>query len=148
VVRSVDQHRLSRPATPAPASLVHPDDAQIMALYKRSIVIDCLASPGSFNVPCPPPGPLNQHQLRNIRQSGMTAVNVTVSGRSFEETVKNIALWQGEVEAHPELLLVRDNAGLTKAKENGRLGLILGFQDGEIIGRDLSLLDAFYGLGI
>ena len=121
----------------------------VKTLYDRSIVIDCLASPISFNVPWPPPGPLSKEQLDNISISGVTAINATISDRSFETTVRNIALMQGEVEAHPDrLLLVRATADISRAKQEGKLGLILGFQEGEMIGRDLSLLDVFHKLGV
>jgi len=124
------------------------EDPQITPIYNRSIVIDCLASPASFNVPWPPPGPLTSQQLQSVRLSGMTAVNVTVSGRTFEETIRNIALWQGETYRHRDLLMVREAGDIISAKKENKLGLILGFQDGEIIGRDLSLLDLFYNLGV
>lgn len=129
--------------------LGHQMSEQSAALYDRGIVIDCLASPTSFNVPWPPPGPLSKEQLDNIARSGITAVNVTVSDRSFENTVRNIALIQGEVESHPDrLLLVRQTSDVERAKKEGKLGLILGFQEGEMIGRDLGLLDVFRRLGV
>ncbi|HEY6330768.1 MAG TPA: membrane dipeptidase [Blastocatellia bacterium] len=122
---------------------------QATAPYDRGIVIDCLASPTSFNVPWPPPGPLSKEQLDNIARSGITSVNVTVSARSFENTVRNIALLQGEVESHPDrLLLVRQSGDISLAKKEAKLGLILGFQEGEMIGRDLGLLDVFRKLGV
>src|SRR5580704_4366143 len=118
-------------------------------VYDKSIVIDCLATPGSFNVPWPPPGPLSKEQLETAARSGVTAVNVTVSDRAFEATVRNIALFQGEIAAHSkQLLLVREAADIARAKQEGKLGLILGFQEGEMIGRDLSLLEVFHRLGV
>jgi membrane dipeptidase len=118
-------------------------------LYDRSIVIDCLSSPTSTNVPIPPPGPLTPAQLANARQSGITALNLTVNKNDFAPTVRQIAFWQNEIEAHPEhLLQVRTHADIVRAKRELKLGLILGFQGADCIGDDLALLELFRGLGV
>jgi membrane dipeptidase len=119
------------------------------ALYARSISIDALANPGSMNVPWPPRGPLTDAQRANVAASGLTALNVTVSSSDFESTVENIALWTGEAAKYPRLLsIVRRPDDIATAKKDGTLGLILGFQDTEMIGRDLSRLDTFRQLGV
>jgi membrane dipeptidase len=118
-------------------------------VYGRSIVIDALANPGSMNVPWPPRGPLSATQRKAIASSGITAINVTVSADTFEASTRNIALWQGEADRYPELLsIVRRHGDIAAAKKNGTLGLILGFQNTEMIERDLSRLDVFFRLGV
>src|ERR1700722_10321961 len=68
-------------------------------LYERSIVIDCLASPQSFNIPWPPQDRgLLEDQRANIRNSGITAINLTVNAATFEDTVSHIAFWMSEGE--------------------------------------------------
>ncbi|HYJ47162.1 MAG TPA: hypothetical protein VEV81_11175, partial [Pyrinomonadaceae bacterium] len=44
-------------------------DEQAREIFRRAIVIDALASPGSANVPIPPRGPLNKEQLNNVINS-------------------------------------------------------------------------------
>src|SRR5688500_12207480 len=78
----------------------------VAGVYRRSIVIDALANPGSMNVSRPPRGPLSQKQRDAIASSGITAINVTVSADTFEATTRNIALWQGEADRYPALLSV------------------------------------------
>ena len=118
-------------------------------VYGRSIVIDALANPGSMNVSWPPRGPLSAAQREAIATSGITAINVTVSADDFEATSRNIALWQGEADRYPTLLsVVRRHADIAKAKADGTLGLILGFQNTEMLGRDLSRVEVFYRLGV
>jgi membrane dipeptidase len=118
-------------------------------VYARSIVIDALANPGSMNVPWPPRGPLSALQRKAIASSGISAINVTVSADTFEASSRNIALWQGEADRYPELLsIVRRHGDIAAAKKNGTLGLILGFQNTEMIERDLSRLDTFFRLGV
>ena len=119
------------------------------ALYARSITIDALANPGSMNVPWPPRGPLTAGQRDSIAKSGLTALNVTVSADDFEGTVENIALWTGEAARYPRLLsIVRRHEDIAAAKQADTLGLILGFQNTEMLERDLSRLDTFRQLGV
>ncbi len=118
-------------------------------VYRRSIVIDALANPGSMNVSWPPRGPLSPKQREAIASSGITAINVTVSGDTFEATTRTIALWQGEADRYPALLsVVRRHADIERARKDGTLGLILGFQNTEMLERDLSRLDVFHRLGV
>src|SRR5688572_23608541 len=120
----------------------------VAGLYERSIVIDALANPGSMNVSWPPRGPLSQKQRDAIAASGITAINVTVSA-DFEGSVRNIALWQGEADKYPNLLsVVRRHSDIPKAKKDKTLGLMLGFQNTDMIDRDISRLDLFHRRGI
>ena len=118
-------------------------------VYRRSIVIDALANPGSMNVSWPPRGPLSPFQREAIASSGITAINVTISADTFEATARNIALWQGEADRYPSLLsMIRRHADIARAKKDGTLGLILGFQNTEMLERDLARLDVFSRLGV
>jgi membrane dipeptidase len=121
--------------------------------YDDAMVIDCLASPGPFNVPNRTGAPLTDEMLRNVKTSGIAAVNVTVSGGSplnaFEATVEQIAYWESEIALHPDLLLkVIDRDDLREAKESKRLGLIYGFQDTTSLSTDLDRLETFHQLGV
>jgi membrane dipeptidase len=121
----------------------------VAAVYKRSIVIDALANPGSMNVSWPPRGPLSQKQRDAIAASGITALNVTVSADTFEATTRTIALWTGEADRYPTLLsVVRRHGDIARAKSAGTLGLILGFQNTEMLERDLTRLEVFHRLGV
>src|SRR5215208_6346046 len=107
------------------------DDA---SLYQRAIVIDALANPGSMNVSWPPRGPLSQQQRDAIAASGLTAINVTVSADTFEATTRTIALWTREVDRYPTLIsMIRRHADIALAKKANTLGLILGFQNTEML---------------
>ena len=124
-------------------------DADLAEVYRKAIVIDALANPGSMNVPWPPRGPLSQKQRDAIAGSGITAINVTVSADTFEASTRNIALWTGEVDRYPTLLaIVRRHSDIARAKKENTLGLILGFQNTEMLERDLSRLEVFHRLGI
>jgi membrane dipeptidase len=123
--------------------------SEVTTLYDRSIVIDALANPGSMNVSWPPRGPLSDKQRTAIASSGITAINVTVSADTFEATTRTIALWTGEADRYPTLLsIVRRHGDIARAKKEKTLGLILGFQNTEMLERDPSRLEVFHRLGV
>lgn len=133
---------IARAATAAASGTV---PASVKALYDKAIVIDALASPDTWNVPFPPPGKLSAEQLANVRASGITAVNLTVGKPGdLSGTVKEIGRWLGEIDRYPDsFLLVKKHSDITLAKQQGKLGIIFGFQGMAMIGTDLSLIDSF-----
>lgn len=122
--------------------------------YDAAIVIDCLASPGPFNVPRMFDGPLTPAMVTNARASGITAVNYTLHGfangpQAFLEAMRAIAFAERELDAHPDALLkVKTVADLRAAKAAGKLGLIFGFQDATMLEDDVSRVDLFHAIGV
>ncbi|MGB0132861.1 dipeptidase [Dokdonella sp.] len=120
--------------------------------YSRAMVIDGLGGPGEYNAE--PYSPLSTQALDDLRASGLTAVNVTVSGvgsyaNDPDATIRNIAYWNAQIAAHPDRLMqVREAADLDTAKSSRRVGLIFGFQDTTPIGEDLGLLERYDQLGV
>ncbi len=115
--------------------------------YADAVVVDFLASPGYFNYPADPP--LDAPMVRNAVDSGITAVNLTVSSGDFEATVAKIARWEAEIDRYPDALQrVRTVEQLAEAKRTGRLGVIYGFQDSTPIDRDLDRTEVFGNLGV
>jgi membrane dipeptidase len=147
-------------ASMAAAALVSPfsgrsalaADAFPSRAYERAIVIDALGGPGEDNAE--ENAPLSIQALDDVRASGLTAVNVTVSGvgsyaNDYDATIRNIAHWNAQIAAHPQrLLLVRRTADIAEAKRSGRLGLIYGFQDATPIAEDLARVDTFEDFGL
>ena len=124
--------------------------------YRTAIVIDNLATPGPFNVPNGFARPFTSQMVANALASGMTAVNVTLSGGggqlsalAFESSVRNIGFLANEVDLHPDAFVaVRNVADIRRAKDIGRLGLIPGFQDATMLESDVSRVNLFHQLGI
>lgn len=115
--------------------------------YGDATVVDFLASPGYFNYPADPP--LDEGMARNAAESGITAVNLTVSSGDFEATVAKIARWEAEIDRWPAALQrVRTLEQLREAERTGRLGIVYGFQDAVPVDRDLGRLQVFANLGV
>ncbi len=121
--------------------------------YDKAIIIDALGGPGGAYSD-DTGTPLGTAALDDVRASGITAVNLTVSGvgsylRNYDDTIRNIAHWNDQIAAHPERLLgVRSGADIDEAKRSGRLGLIYGFQDATPLGEDLDRVEMFHQLGV
>lgn len=97
---------------------------------------------------------ITARSLGAARASGMTAVNVTMGyldGRvdPFEHTVREFGRWNRVFEKYPdELLLVRDTRDILRAKSEGKIGVIFGFQNGVMVGNDPSRVRLFADLGV
>ncbi len=103
-----------------------PGDAppSIAVLYKNAIVIDSLCAP-LVDMDTPP----TADALAAVRQSGITAINFTISDPTFEGTVGNIAAVEALVEHYPEtFLLVRQHSDIARAKRENKIGIMPGFQ--------------------
>lgn len=137
------------PAAPVAPSLPQPR----WAGYDKAIVIDGLGGPGGGEERSAD-GLLTAAELADVKASGLTAANLTVStvGRvagAFEGTVERIAAWERDLDRHPDVLMkIKTAADLETAKSTGRLGLIYGFQDTLPLGEDLDRIATFHGLGV
>ena len=120
--------------------------------YAGAIVIDALGGPGEYNAA--PLTPLSKKAIDDVRASGLTAVNVTVSGvgsyaKDADQTIRNIAYWNAQIAAQPDRLMqVRNASDLAAAKRTGKLGLIYGFQDATPMGENLDRVALYDDLGV
>jgi len=84
-----------------------------------------------------------------VRQSGITAVNFTISDRDFEGTVKNLASVEALVENYPQaFLFVRKHSDIARAKLESKLGIIPGFQYTAFLESDPERIQTFRDLCI
>jgi membrane dipeptidase len=122
--------------------------------YREAIVIDGLGGPGSITTETG--APLSAAHLQDTRDSGLTAVLLTLSpvgttapDSAFTYAVRDLTHWEREIDNHPDTFVrVRTAADITAAKKAKRTGLIYGFQDGVAFDSDLSRLDDLYRLGL
>lgn len=116
--------------------------------YEQAMVVDFLASPGPFNTPVNVEA-LTPDMVRNARASGITAVNLTIGGATPEGVFQSMARWERDLDRHRDVLMkVRTTADLNLAKQQRKLGLIYGFQDGVAIDTDLSRVALYHAFGL
>jgi membrane dipeptidase len=141
-------------ATSPIARAAAPKRAFAEQAYAKAIVIDALGGPGGFDPDAPPDAGLSAADLADVKASGVTAVNLTVSSvgngpGKFEDTVAAIAYAESEMSKHPDLFIkVLSGRDLTTAKTSGRMGFIYGFQDTSPLDGQLDRLAMFHRLGL
>lgn len=122
--------------------------------YRDAIVIDGLGGPGSIT--SGPDAPLSDAELKDTRDSGVTAVLITIGpvgttapDAGFNLAVRTILDMEREIAKHPDTFTsVRTAADITAAKKAKRTGIIYGVQDGVAFETDLALLDDLHQLGL
>jgi membrane dipeptidase len=96
------------------------------------------------------PESFTEADFRKLRSSGISVFHPAVAletSRSPEETARWFAGWNRLIGAHPDYFLRVDGASdLTRAKEEDRIGIILGMQDANHL-RALDDVNRFHGMG-
>lgn len=100
------------------------------------------------------PSPLEPRVLRDAHASGLSAVTVTlgyVSGdlEPFEQSVREVAQMDAWIrEGAKDLLKVYTADDILRAQSESRIGIIYGFQNAAMLGRDAARVDVFAHLGV
>jgi membrane dipeptidase len=138
-------------AMPARARAAASGSAATWPGYARATVIDALGGPGSANKLGKP---LDAEDLADVRDSGLTAVNMTLGSvgsyaHDYDLAIADIARWDREIDTHSDVLMkFRDARDFVEAKRSRRLAIIYGFQDATPFGEDLDRLETFRDLGL
>jgi membrane dipeptidase len=122
---------------------------------RRMIIVNALGGLADPNVEREPDRRmLSDRVIADARASGLTAVNVTlgyVAGdeEPFEQTIREIARWNARLRRRPaDLLPVLSAADILRARRERRIGVIYGFQNAAMMGRDASRVETFADLGV
>jgi len=120
------------------------DGPDIESVYRNAIVIDSLCSPFVDSETSPGPD-----LVKTVRDSGITAINWTVSERDFERTVRSIASLEALVEKYPDAFtIIRRQPEIEAAKRSGRVGIMPGFQYTAFLEEDPERIAMFRNLGV
>jgi membrane dipeptidase len=113
-------------------------------LYRKSIVIDTLCGPFTSDDALPTPALIGM-----VSRSGVTAINFTISAPTFEGTVENLAYIDALVEQSPDVFtIVRLYSDIARAKREGKVGIMPGFQYTQFLEADPSRIEIFRRLGV
>lgn len=87
---------------------------------------------------------------RHLREGGITAINASVAvWEGAKQTMQNIGRFYKDFATYSQYIRpVTSVAEIRKAKEEGRTGVIFGFQNSSPIEEDLDLVEVFYRLGV
>lgn len=92
----------------------------------------------------------NRELLEDMRRGGLTAANCTVSvWEGFQATVDNIVKSNQLMAECSDLVRpVRTTADITRAKEEGKTGIIFGFQNAHAFEDQIGYVEIFKQLGV
>lgn len=109
------------------------------ALHDKSLVIDGLII-----------SKWDRSVFEDMRKGGISAANCTVSvWEGFQATVDNIATMKREIRDNADILtLIRSADDIVRAKEDGKTGIILGFQNAAAFEDNLGYVEAFADQGV
>ncbi|MEC8847349.1 MAG: dipeptidase [Pseudomonadota bacterium] len=110
-----------------------------MSDYKDAILIDGLVI-----------ARFSRALFEDMAKGGITTVHCTCSvWHDFRQTMANIAQWLEWFEVHDDIIMpVRTAADIKTAKQTGKVGVILGWQNSSAIDNDVANLRLFHQLGI
>ena len=97
---------------------------------------------------------IDARTLADAHASGLTAVNITLGytmgdTEPYRHTIREIDIWDSIIRDNSgDLTLVRTAAGLRRAGEEGRIGIVYGFQNAVAIGEDLGRVATFADRGV
>ncbi len=119
------------------------------------IVVNALGGLGDPNHPTADSrSSLSPRVLAEAHASGLTTVNVTLGyvagpGDPFELTVRDIAATDRMIRDHAaDVTKILTAADIRRARADGKIGLLYGFQNGAMMGNDASRVDVFADLGV
>lgn len=90
----------------------------------------------------------------DIEKSGVTMIETTLGAPgnppfTYEQAVKDCAMWHGLFDMlGDKLIRVKTTKDIYEAKKTGKLALMIGFQNGTHLNRDIDKVKFFYDLGI
>ena len=116
------------------------------AILNRNLKRELQEQPGLFGI--------DARAMADARASGLSAVNQTIgyvfgNGEPYQESLQDVKDWNALIAQRPaDLLLVRQAADITRARDEGKIGLILGFQNAAMMGNDAGRVAGFARDGI
>ncbi len=88
--------------------------------------------------------------FKDMQKGKITAANCTCSvWENFNQTMQNLTKWNDHFERNSDIIYhVKTHKDIIKAQDDGKVGVILGWQNTSAIENDIKKLQIFYDLGI
>jgi len=107
------------------------------AVFEQSLVFDALSSDD-----------WSPEVFAAFERSGISAIQTSLANRTLHAALADLASWQARFDRHGDRLVKALRAGdFAAAKHQGRIAVVLGFQNATMIETNIRNLDELYALG-
>jgi membrane dipeptidase len=107
------------------------------AVFEKSLVFDALSSDD-----------WTPEVFAAFERSGVSAIQTSLNNRTLEAALADLATWQARFDRHGDRLVKALRAGdFAAAKQEGRIAVVLGFQNATMIETNIRNLDELHALG-
>lgn len=126
----------------------------------RPLIIDALGGIDNMNLPATRREDeatdfgIDRRSMADAKASGLSAFNMTIgyvfgAGDPYQKTVDDVRAWNALIQRKSaDLLLVRGAADIRRAHAERRIGVILGFQNAAMMGKDARRVEMFAKDGV
>ena len=115
-----------------------PRNPAIDALYDQSVVIDSLAVGYEWD----------EVEYDAVKRSGYTGIQTTLPSPNFQVAARALAEWRRRIRENPDKLVHATTAAdIERAKAEGKMAVLFGFQNATMLEGVLENLDPLYELG-
>jgi membrane dipeptidase len=119
-----------------PYGLIGQDD--IDRLFDQATVVDTLSTAHKWD----------DVAFKSIKESGYTAIQTTLPSPNLEVAVQALAEWNQRIKSHPDKLVRATRvADIERAKREGKMAVLFGFQNSTMIEDDVDNVDVIYEMG-
>ncbi|MFC1493375.1 dipeptidase [candidate division KSB1 bacterium] len=114
------------------------DSSEIDKLYKNAIVIDALIIARDWD----------EDWLKAVEQSGYTGLQTSLSSGNLTAALNDLDRWDKRIQDNPDKLIKAVTAAdIERAKREGKLAMMFGFQNATMIGNRIDNLQKLYDSG-
>jgi membrane dipeptidase len=110
----------------------------IDAVFDRAIVIDALSADPDWT----------DEVFAAFKRSGLTAIQTSLNNRDLAAAIADLAKWQARLDRYPDRLIkALRGRDIAEAKRQGRIAVVLGFQNATMIETSIRNLDLLHAMG-
>lgn len=110
----------------------------IAELYKKSLVIDGLVISRGWD----------EDSFAALKKSGYSGFNTSLSSGNLKAALDSLEVWTKRIESNPDRLLLATTAkDFELAKKEGKVAVMLGFQNATMIEKSIDNIDKLYDAG-
>jgi membrane dipeptidase len=112
--------------------------AEIDQLFDQAIVVDTLAVAHEWD----------DFAFAAVKESGYTAIQTSLASSNLEAAVQALAEWNRRIQDHADKLVKATKAAdIERAKKEGKMAVLFGFQNTTMVEDDVDNVDVLYELG-